>query len=39
MYARDGVLKGDVNMTLRVEEGGHYRDDFRSLTSKFISGK
>ena len=30
MYARDGVLKGDVNMALQVEGGGHYRADFRS---------
>ena len=30
MYARDGVLKGDVNMALRVEGGGHYRADLKS---------
>ena len=30
MYARDGVLKGDVNMALRVEGGGHYRSDFKN---------
>ena len=30
MYVRDGVLKGDVNMALLLEGGGHYRCDFRS---------
>ena len=30
MYARDGVLKGDVNMALRVDGGGQYRADFKS---------
>ena len=30
MYARDGVLKGDVNMTLLLGDGGHYRCDFKS---------
>ena len=28
MYARDGVLKGDVNMALQVQGGGHYRANF-----------
>nr|AAU04448.1 green fluorescent protein G2 [Montastraea cavernosa] len=30
MYVRDGVLKGEVNMALLLEGGGHYRCDFRS---------
>ena len=30
MYVRDGVLKGDVNMTLMLGGGGHYRCDFKS---------
>jgi len=30
MYVRDGALKGDVNMTLLLGGGGHYRCDFRS---------
>ena len=30
MYVRDGMLKGDVNMALLLQEGGHYRCDFRS---------
>ena len=30
MYVRDGVLKGDVNMTLLLGGGGHYRCDFKS---------
>ena len=30
MYVGDGVLKGDVNMSLLLEGGGHYRCDFRS---------
>nr|ACV52374.1 fluorescent protein [Scleractinia sp. Lizard Island 30] len=30
MYVRDGVLKGDVNMALLLDGGGHYRCDFRS---------
>ena len=30
MYVRDGVLKGDVNMALLLEGGGHHRCDFRS---------
>ena len=31
MYARDGVLVGDVIRTLLVEGGGHYRCDFRTI--------
>nr|BBA16890.1 Venus-AG [synthetic construct] len=30
MYVRDGVLKGDVNMALLLEGGGHYRCDFKT---------
>uniref|UniRef100_UPI00015363DD fluorescent protein n=1 Tax=Dipsastraea favus TaxID=1869259 RepID=UPI00015363DD len=30
MYVRDGVLKGDVNMALLLQGGGHYRCDFRT---------
>ena len=30
MYIRDGVLVGDVDRTLLLEGGGHYRCDFRS---------
>jgi len=30
MCVRDGVLKGDVNMTLLLGGGGHYRCDFKS---------
>ena len=30
MFVRDGVLKGDVNMALLLEGGGHYRCDFRT---------
>ena len=30
MYVRDGVLKGDVNMPLLLEGGGHYRCDFKT---------
>ena len=31
MNVRDKVLKGDVNMALLLEGGGHYRCDFRSI--------
>ena len=31
MYVRDGVLKGDVNMALLLEGGGHYRCDFKTI--------
>ena len=27
---RDGVLKGDANMALLLEGGGHYRCDFKT---------
>jgi len=30
MYESHGVLKGDVNMALLLEGGGHYRCDFRT---------
>nr|BBA16879.1 PB1-mAG1-FKBP12(F36V) [synthetic construct] len=30
MYVEDGVLKGDVNMRLLLEGGGHYRCDFKT---------
>nr|AUD11406.1 cyan fluorescent protein [Micromussa lordhowensis] len=30
MYVRDGVLVGDVNRTLLIEGGDHYRCDFRT---------
>ena len=30
MYVRDGVLKGDVNMALLLEGGGHFRCDFKT---------
>ena len=30
MYVRDGVLKGDINMALLLEGGGHYRCDFKT---------
>ena len=30
MYVRDGVLKGDVNMALLLQGGGHYRCDFKT---------
>ena len=30
MYVRDGVVKGDVNMALLLEGGGHYRCDFKT---------
>nr|ABN41776.1 green-to-orange photoconvertible GFP-like protein [Lobophyllia hemprichii] len=30
MYARDGVVKGDVNMALLLKGGGHYRCDFKT---------
>ena len=31
MYVRDGVLKGDINMSLLLEGGaGHYRCDFKT---------
>nr|AAU04449.1 green fluorescent protein G1 [Orbicella faveolata] len=30
MYVRDGVLKGDVNMALLLEGGGHYRCDSKT---------
>nr|ABB17956.1 green fluorescent GFP-like protein [Oxypora echinata] len=30
MYVRDGVLKGEVNMALLLEGGGHYRCDFKT---------
>nr|BBA16876.1 Mmj-MDM2 [synthetic construct] len=30
MYARDGVLTGDINMALLLKGGGHYRCDFRT---------
>nr|ACV52376.1 fluorescent protein [Scleractinia sp. Lizard Island 35] len=30
MYVRDGVLKGDVNMALLIEGGGHNRCDFKT---------
>ena len=28
MCARDGMLKGDTNMALQVQGGGHYRANF-----------
>ena len=30
MYVRDGVLKGDVNMALLLQGGGHYRCNFKT---------
>nr|ABB17968.1 green fluorescent GFP-like protein [Oxypora echinata] len=30
LYVRDGVLKGDVNMALLLEGGGHFRCDFKT---------
>ena len=30
MYVRDGVLKGDLNMALLLEGGGHYRCNFKT---------
>ena len=30
LYVRDGLLKGDVNMALLLEGGGHYRCDFKT---------
>nr|7WLD_U Chain U, Phosphatidylinositol glycan anchor biosynthesis class U protein [Homo sapiens]8IMY_U Chain U, Phosphatidylinositol glycan anchor biosynthesis class U protein,GFP-like fluorescent chromoprotein cFP484 [synthetic construct] len=30
MYVEDGVLKGDVEMALLLEGGGHYRCDFKT---------
>nr|ABV80244.1 fluorescent protein rsFastLime [synthetic construct] len=30
LYVRDGVLKGDGNMALSLEGGGHYRCDFKT---------
>ena len=30
MFVRDGVLKGDLNMALLLEGGGHYRCDFKT---------
>ena len=30
MYMRDGVLKGDVNMTLLLKDKSHYRCDFKT---------
>ena len=34
MYVRDGVLKGDVNMVLLLEGGGHHRCDFKTTYKK-----
>ena len=36
LYVRDGVLKGDVNMALLLEGGGHFRCDFKT-TYKYVS--
>ena len=30
MYVRDGVLKGDLNMALLLEGGGHFRCDLKT---------
>ena len=30
MFVRDGVLKGDLNMALLLQGGGHFRCDFKT---------
>ena len=38
MYVRDGVLKGDLNVALLLQGGGHYRCDFQNyLQVRFFS--
>ena len=31
MFQRDGLLRGDVAMSLLLKEGGHYRCDFKTI--------
>ena len=31
LYPRDGVLKGDLPMALKLEGGGHYLVDFKTI--------